>query len=145
MLGEDPREYTWSDFLRWCAYATEEQGSELYRATLTDQDFVEQLYQQALAEQSSKIIKKGPDEDRHPSLRGYTRTVEKLDDLTDNVIALRAESGNWRPSSVRYTDRPLFPMQAAQDRLAKRARSRRDAAILAAQNRYKERHVDRKS
>lgn len=100
------------------------------------------MYAEAVAEQSSKKRKvdKGPEDIYHPPRRGYTREVEKIDDLTDNIIALRAEMGKWRPSSTRYTPRPLFPTQAVEEMMRHRARTIRDTRIRESQERWRKRH-----
>lgn len=120
-------------------YCTNIQGSALYDATLGDKDLIDQMYEQAIAEQSAKR-KKEPDEaEYHPPRRGYTREVEALHEVVDNLIAMRAENGKWPATSVRFSPRPLFPAEAVHDRMRARARQRRDAAIAKAQNRFRSR------
>lgn len=117
-------------------YCTNEHGSALFDATLGDEDVLEDLYRAELVKQSKKL--KDPDDDKpyHPSRRGYTREVEAILDVADNLIAMRAEAGKWRGSSTRFSARPLFPAQAVQERLRKRNMSIRDEKIKAAQQRW---------
>lgn len=134
----DPRRYTWDRFIRAAVYCVNEQGSALYDATLGDPELIEELFEKAKAEQSSKRRKTEADKDEYrPSRRGYTRTVEKLHDIEDNLIASRAEAGKWKPSSVKFSRRPLFPSEAVQERMRKRARAHTASAIAAAQERYR--------
>lgn len=108
----------------------------MFDATLGDPDVIEELYKQALEEQSKKQ-KKGQQDEYQPSRRGYTREVEAALDVADNLIALRAEMGKWKGSSTRFSVRPLFPSQAVQDRLRNRNRAIRDDRIAAAQARWR--------
>lgn len=134
--------YSWESFLRAAVYCTNIQGSALYDATLGDQDLIEQMYQDALAEQSSKIIRpKGPVTEFRPPRRGYSREVEALYDLQDNIIAMRAEAGHWPRTSTEkvMTKRPWFPAEVVQERMAQRSRTIRDNRIAAAQARHRQR------
>lgn len=137
--GGDPSRFTWEQFLRNAVYCTNEHGSELFNATLGDEDTLEDMYKKALEEQSRKLKKSDQDEYR-PSRRGYTRVVEATLDVADNIIALRAEMGRWKGSSTRMSPRPVFPSTAVQDRLTRRNRAIRDDRIAASQARWRQRH-----
>lgn len=134
--------YSWECFIRYTVYVTNIQGSALYDASLGDPELVDQMFAQMVEEQSSKR-KKNREEDEeigNPPRRGYSREVEAIYDLTDNIVALRAEMGRWpRTQTTRLMSRrPLFPAEAARSRMDARARKRRDAAIAAAQARAAE-------
>lgn len=109
----------------------------MYDATLGDSGLIDDLYAQAVEKQSSKIKDREDDAPYYPSRRGYTREVEATLDVADNLIALRAETGKWRPSSTRFNPRPLFPGEAVQDKLRARNRKIRDEKIAAAQGRWR--------
>lgn len=141
MYGEDSSKYPWEEFLRNSVYCTNEHGSALFDVTLGDPDVLEDLYKQALEEQSKKL-KKVDEPTFHPSRRGYTREVEAILDVADNVIALRAETGKWKGSSTRFSVRPVFPAEAVQDRMRKRNRAIRDDRIAAAQARWRKQNDD---
>jgi hypothetical protein len=113
----------------------------LFDATLGDPDVLEDMYKQAVIDQSKKL-KKGEEGEFHPARRGYTREVEAILDVADNLIALRAEMGKWKGSSTRFSVRPLFPAEAVQDRLRKRNRAIREDRIAAAQARWRARNGD---
>ncbi|QFP94186.1 tail assembly chaperone [Mycobacterium phage JoieB] len=137
LFGEDTSRYSWDKFLRNAVYCTNEHGSALFDATLGDQDVIDELYEKAVAEQSSKRKKPDSEDEYQPSRRGYTRQVEATLDVVDNLIALRAEMGKWKASSTRFSPRPVFPAQAVQDRLRKRNRAIRDDRIAKAQERWR--------
>lgn len=116
----------------------------MYDSALGDPELVDKIYKEEVEKQSSKRrVVETNDGDHHPPRRGYTREAELLQDLNDNMLAFRAESGHWKTSSVKFTTRPLFPAEAAQMRLRARAQSRRDAGIAAAQARWVREHGDR--
>lgn len=98
------------------------------------------------AEQSSKLRKTRPEDelDPRPPRRGYSRTVEAIYDLTDNIVALRAETGRWPPSQTAkaFTRRPWFPAEVAQERMRKRAKREVSRAIAEANARWREQHDD---
>lgn len=127
-------------------YVTNIQGSALYDATLGDEQLVEQIYEQLVGEQSSKIKK--PEEDiensARPPRRGYSREVEAIYDLSDHIVALRAEMGKWTrtATSRAMSKRPLFPAEAAQDRMRLRAKRRREDAVAKAQARWQQQNGD---
>lgn len=116
------------------------QGSALYDASLGDPELVNQMYEQMVQEQSSKRkkLREDAEEEENPPRRGYSREVEAIYDLADNIVALRAEMGRWpRTQTTRVMSRrPLFPAEAARQRMAARARKRRDAAIAKAQQQW---------
>lgn len=136
MYGGDSSKYPWEQFLRYAVYCTNEHGSALFDASLGDPDVLEDLYRQALEDQSRKLIK-GEKEEYQPSRRGYTREVEAILDVADNLIAMRAEMGKWKGSSTRFSPRPVFPAEAVQERLRNRNRAIRDDRIRAAQERWR--------
>lgn len=115
------------------------QGSALYDASLGDPELVNVMYEQLIAEQSAKRKKarEEKEDSENPPRRGYSREVEAIYDLIDNIVALRAEMGRWpRTQSTRLMSRrPLFPGEAARRRADERARKRRDLAIAIAQAR----------
>jgi hypothetical protein len=133
-----PGAYPWEQFIRYAVHCTNVQGSALYDETL-----VETMYQEMVIEQSSKIKKPKPDEveEERPPRRGYTRLVEAIYDLTDNVVALRAEMGRWPPAQTAraFTKRPWFPAEKAQAMMRRRAKERVNAAVAAAQQRSRQR------
>jgi len=125
-------------------HCTNIQGSALYDATLGDEDLIEQMFEDAKAEQSAKVRVKKPEnaiEDRPPR-RGYTREVEATYDLIDNIVALRAEMGRWPTTQTAraFSRRPWFPAERVQDLMSKRARQHVNRAIAAAQARWSERN-----
>lgn len=133
--------FTWESFLTYVVYCVNIQGSALYDATLGDQEMIDQMYEQAVAEQSAKVKReKSPETEYRPPRRGYSREVEALYDMQDNIVALRAEMGRWpRTTSEKLmSKRPWFPSEVVQERMRARARSRRDAAVKAAQARWSE-------
>lgn len=128
--------YSWEEFIRCAVYCTNIQGSALYDATLGDQDLIDQMYEEMVAEQSSKRKKQiEPGEEPRPPRRGYSREVEAIYDLTDNIVALRGEMGKWSRTTTerQMSKRPWFPAEVAQERMRARARHRRDTAIRRAQ------------
>lgn len=122
-------------------YCTNQQGSELYNATHGDPDLIKDMFEAAKERQSKKIKDPETTDDWHPPRRGYTREVEKLDDVVDNLIALRAEMGKWRRTSTRFTVRPLFPAQAVDELMRNRSVSNRDEKIKASQERHRQRRL----
>lgn len=133
--------YSWDAFVRHVVYVTNIQGSALYDASLGDPALVDQMFDEMVQEQSSKRKKLREDSEEEigtPPRRGYSREVEAIYDLTDNIVALRAEMGRWprTQTSRMMSRRPLFPAEAARQRMDARAKKRRDAAIAAAQARY---------
>lgn len=119
-------------------YCTNIQGSALYDVTLGDEDLINDLYEKAKKEQSAKLKPVDePNVKRHKPRRGYSREVEVLQDLVDNVIAFRAEAGKWKASSVKYSARPQFPADAVRELMTARARARRDAAIVKAKSHWR--------
>lgn len=136
---------SWDALIRHIVYVTNIQGSALYDSTLGDEELVNEMYDQMVEEQSSKRKKEdehGVEIEYHPPRRGYSREVEAIYDLTDNIVALRAEMGKWprTQTAKMMSKRPLFPAEAAQERMRARARKRRDEAVAKAQARWRERH-----
>lgn len=126
-------------------YLTNIQGSALYDTTLGDEQLINQIYDQLLEEQSTKIKKESKEEiSGRPPRRGYSREVEAIYDLTDHIVALRAEMGKWSrtTTSSAMIKRPLFPAEAAQERMRIRAKRRRDEAVAKAQARWAKEHGD---
>lgn len=125
-------------------YCTNIQGSALYDVTLGDKDLIDQIFEQLKREQSEK--RKKPEtnleHEARPPRRGFTREVEAIYDLADNITALRAEFGKWpRTTTERaMVKRPWFPAELAQARMRHRAIQYRDGAIAAAQARWREKH-----
>lgn len=117
-------------------YCTNEHGSALFDSTLGDPELLEEMYKNAVKEQSSKLRKDESAEEYHPARRGYTREVEATLDVADHLVALRAELGKWRGSSTRFSPRPVFPAEAVQEKLRMRNRTIRDEKIKAAQARW---------
>jgi len=126
-------------------YLTNIQGSALYDTTLGDEQLITQIYDQLLEEQSAKIKRESKEEiSNRPPRRGYSREVEAIYDLTDHIVALRAEMGKWSrtTTSSAMIKRPLFPAEAAQERMRIRAKRRRDEAVAKAQARWAKEHGD---
>lgn len=124
-------------------YCTNIQGSLLYDATLGDKELIEAMYADELERISSKrVTRKDEESEYRPPRRGYTRTVEAIYDLTDNIVALRGEMGRWSPSHTEraMTKRPWFPAEVVATRVRNRNRTMRDAKIRAAQERSASRH-----
>lgn len=133
--------YSWEQFVRYSVYCVNEQGSALFDETQGDEGLIQQMFDQLKEKQSNKIRESDRDEvPYYPPRRGYTRAVEKLDDLADNIIALRAEQGQWRPSATKFTIRPLFPAEAAKEMMRNRNRKIRDSRIKEAQERWRGHH-----
>lgn len=132
--------FSWDSFIRHMVYVTNIQGSAMYDATLGDNNLIDQIFDRLVEEQSKKIKSNPEDDDilNRPPRRGYSREVEALYDLTDNIVALRAEMGKWSrmQTSRVMVKRPLFPAEAAQERMRKRAARRRENAIVTAQARW---------
>jgi hypothetical protein len=141
---EDLAQYSWDTFLRHCVYITNHQGSAMYDATLGDAELIEEMYQEEIARQSSKA-KEPPrvEIEYRPPRRGYSREVEAIYDLIDNIVALRGELGRWpRTTTERHmTKRPWFPAEVVRSKMGKRARERRDKAINAAQARWRNKNA----
>jgi hypothetical protein len=120
----------------------------MYDATLGDKELIDQMYEQMKQEQSAKARKmtreqeEDAEKERRPPRRGYSREVEAIYDLTDNIVALRAETGRWSPSHAAkaMTRRPWFPGEAAEHKMRKRARDKVNSAIAAAQQRWRQAH-----
>ena len=125
-------------------YCTNIQGSALYDATLGDKELIDQMYAEAMAKQSAKRREepKPVEEESRPARRGYSREVEAIYDLTDNVVALRGELGRWPRTTTerQMTKRPWFPAEVVADRMRHRARQKRDSAIVAAQAAWSKAH-----
>ena len=125
-------------------YCTNVQGSALYDSTLGDQELVDQMYEDAKAEQSAKQKKRLPEGELEPraSRRGYSREVEAIYDLTDNIVALRAERGKWPPAQTAksFPKRPWFPSEIVALRMSKRAKQRVNSAVAQAQAHWQEHH-----
>lgn len=115
----------------------------MYDATLGDEALIDEMYEAAREEQSSKRKRVEDDlaglEANRPPRRGYSREVEAIYDLVDNVVALRGEMGKWpRTATERsMSKRPWFPSEVVQERMRQYARKRRDAAIKEAQDRWR--------
>ncbi len=125
-------------------YCTNIQGSALYDATLGDKELIEQMYEEELARISAKLVSKEEREKEHrPPRRGYTRTVEAIYDLVDNMVALRGELGRWSPSSTEraMSKRPWFPSEVVAHRVRNRNRTIRDAKIKASQQAWAQRNA----
>lgn len=138
--------YAWDELLEHIVYVTNIQGSAMYDSTLGDKSLIDEMYELAREEQSSKRKKLHDDEEgleaNRPPRRGYSREVEAIYDLMDNVVALRGEMGRWpRPTTERaMSKRPWFPGEVVQERMRQYARTRRDSAIKAAQQGWRDRH-----
>lgn len=125
-------------------YCSNIQGSALYDATLGDQELIESMYAEEIERISSKTVTKAEGEkEARPPRRGYTREVEALYDLTDNIVALRGEMGRWSPSHTEraMTKRPWFPAEVVATRVRNRNRTMRDAKIHASQARNRARNA----
>jgi hypothetical protein len=135
--------FTWDQFLEWTVYVTNIQGSAMYDASLGDTALIDDLYEQARAEQSAKIKKtEKPEDEWRPPRRGYSREVEAIYDLVDNLVALRGEMGRWPATTTErvMSKRPWFPAEVVQERMRAYARHRRDTALKAAQSRWSRHH-----
>lgn len=102
------------------------------------------MYAEELERISSKLVtKKREEEEARPPRRGYTRTVEAIYDLIDNIVALRGEMGRWSPSHTEraMTKRPWFPSEVVAARVRNRNRTIRDAKIAQAQARSRGRNA----
>lgn len=122
---------------------TDTQGSRLYDATLGDEDLIESMYQDAIAEQSAKRKTREEEQKQaRPSRHGYSREVEAIYDLIDNIVALRAEMGKWPPrmTETSFARRPWFPHEVVAERMRKRASARVNKAIEMAQQNWQEQH-----
>lgn len=138
--------YTWDAFLRHAVYCTNIQGTALYDSTLGDAELIEEMYEEERQRISSKRKQESKQESEYrPPRRGYSREVEALYDVVDNLVALRGEMGRWpRTTTERaMSKRPWFPAEVVQERLRQRARVRRDSAINAAKARWKSDDVAR--
>jgi len=125
-------------------YCTNIQGSALYDATLGDKELIEQMYAEELARISAKIVvKEEGEKEPRPPRRGYTREVEALFDLTDNIVALRGEMGRWSPTTTerQMSKRPWFPGEVVAHRVRNRNRSKRDERIKASQQAWAARNA----
>lgn len=95
------------------------------------------MYEEELARISSKLVSKEEREkEARPPRRGYTRTVEAIYDLMDNIVALRGELGRWSPATTerQMSKRPWFPGEVVAQRVRNRNRSIRDMKIRQSQN-----------
>lgn len=142
---EEISRYSWDDFIDHTVYCTNIQGSAIYDSTLGDKELIEQMYQDELKRISSKIVVKTEEgeKEQRPPRRGYTREVEALYDLTDNIVALRGEMGKWSPAHTEraMSKRPWFPAEVVNMRVRNRNRAIRDARIAEAQQRSRQRQV----
>lgn len=107
---------------------------------------IESMFEDAKAEQSAKRRVEKPVEELEdrPPRRGYSRTVEALYDVADNLVALRAEMGHWPQTQTAraFSKRPWFPAEVVQEKMRKRARVKVNSAIEMAQARWRQRHDD---
>lgn len=130
--------FTWQDFIDHTVYCTNIQGSALYDSTLGDKELIESMYEEELERISSKVVvKEEGDKELRPPRRGYSREVEAIYDMADNIVALRGEMGGWSPSHTERAmmKRPWFPSEVVAARVRNRNRSIRDAKIAQAQAR----------
>jgi hypothetical protein len=120
------------------------QGSATYDGTLGDTAMIEQLFAEAKAKQSAKVKESAKPEEieARPPRRGYSREVEAIYDLVDNIVALRGEMGRWSASNTErvLSKRPWFPSEVVAERMRKRSIAHRDEAIARAQANWKARH-----
>lgn len=119
-------------------YCTNIQGSALYDATLGDKQLIEAMYEEELKRISAKVVvKKAEEMEARPPRRGYSREVEAIYDLVDNIVALRGEMGRWSPSHTERAmpKRPWFPAEVVATRVRNRNRTIRDQKIAQAQAR----------
>lgn len=118
----------------------------MYDATLGEEELIVQIFNQLVEEQSSKIKKTEEELEKtsRPPRRGYSREVEAIYDLSDHIVALRAEMGKWSrtQTSRAMSKRPMFPAEAAQERMRLRAKRRREDAVAKAQARWQKEHGD---
>lgn len=101
------------------------------------------MYEEELARISSKLVsKEDREKDVRPPRRGYTRTVEAIYDLVDNMVALRGEIGRWSPSTTerQMSKRPWFPGEVVADRIRNRNRTIRDQKIKQSQTAWTQRN-----
>lgn len=123
-------------------YCTNIQGSGLYDATLGDEELIAQMFEEAKAKQSSKMKapEHKPEMEYRPPRRGYSREVEAIYDLTDNIVALRGEMGRWPRTTTTsaMSKRPWFPGELVQEKMRRRAKAHVSSAIERAQARWAE-------
>ena len=115
----------------------------MYDSTLGDEQLIDHMFEQAKARQSAKRKEAAEEKEEYrPPRRGYSREVEAIYDLTDNVIALRAEMGKWPRTTTEkaMVKRPWFPAEAVADKMRKRAKAHVSRAITAAQTRWRANH-----
>lgn len=135
--------FSWTEFINLTVYCTNIQGSALYDATLGDKELVDQMYEEELARNSAKVKERKTTElEARPPRRGYSREVEAIYDLTDNIVALRGEMGQWSPTTTerQMSKRPWFPAEIVQLRMRNRTRTIRDDKIAEAKARWRTRN-----
>lgn len=99
------------------------EGSQFWAAQLEDERFDEE-YTKKMAEQKKNGVS------ARPPLHGYTRLVAAVDELTDHILMLRAESGQWgRP---RPRPKPRYPEDRHQDRQIAHSRAKVDDILARA-------------
>lgn len=107
----DARDYfrglrPWDQFFNYVKTLALTEGTQFWAAQLEDERFDKEI-QQKIAEMKKT--------DMRPSLIGYSRLVAMLDELTDHVHMLRAESGRWE-RAPRPRPKPRMPSDRAEER-----------------------------
>lgn len=84
------------------------EGTQFWAAQLEDERFDAEI------EKQLEEVKRRREQGR-PSLVGYNRLISALDELTDHIHMLRAESGRW-DRAPRGRPKPKFPIDRIEER-----------------------------
>jgi hypothetical protein len=111
--GVDARDFfrgtrPWDQFHNYVKTLGLTEGSQFWAAQLSDVRFDEELEEKLAAIKQQR-------ESEPPSLVGYTRTIAAIDELTDHIHSLRAESGRWSHAPKQRV-KPKFPLDRIEDR-----------------------------
>lgn len=97
----------WDQFYNYIKTLALTEGSQFWAAQLEDERFDDEL------EKALEMQKRGAPPP--PPLVGYNRLIAALDELTDHVHMLRAESGRWA-NPPRARAKPRFPADRVHER-----------------------------
>lgn len=113
MNGVDARDFfrglrPWDQFYNYVETLALTEGTQFWAAQLEDERFDDEL----AGKLEEKKRKREPD---RPPLVGYNRLIAAVDELTDHIHSLRAESGRWA-SPPRQRAKPWFPADRIEQR-----------------------------
>jgi hypothetical protein len=97
----------WDQFHTYVKTLALTEGTQFWAAQLEDERFDGEL------ETKLEELKRKPPEP--PSLVGYNRLIAAIDEMTDHIHMLRAESGRWA-TAPRARAKPRFPADRVHER-----------------------------